>query len=297
MTKYSENTRVKKRLYAKLKQNFYWKNMSKDVAKFVKTCIKCQKNKMKFKNIEPLKITDTPQKPFDTIVVDTIGPFKTSINNNHGSMRKFLSDRGAEYVNKLSTEICKLLKINHVTSTAYHHETLGTVERNHRVLNEYLRSYVNENQDNWDEYLKYFAYCYNTTPHTAFNFKFCPFELVFAKTPNIPEFLLDNKVEPIYSFDDYAKEIKFQLQQTNKLAQDFLLNSKNRNKNIYDKKINSQNFKINDKVLLRNENKNKLYELYSGPYVINEVQSHNLTLIDQNNKVYKTHKNRCIKYM
>lgn len=70
------------RLYAKLKSMYYWKNMSKNVTDFVKNCTSCLLNKPKTKNRENLLQTKTPQSPFDKVVIDTIGPFTSSIHNN-----------------------------------------------------------------------------------------------------------------------------------------------------------------------------------------------------------------------
>lgn len=48
------------------------------------------------------------------------------------------TSKGTEFTNELLKNICKLLKIEKTTSTPFYHETLGTIERNHRVLNDYL---------------------------------------------------------------------------------------------------------------------------------------------------------------
>ena len=175
------------------------------------------------------------------------------------------------------------------------HETLGTIERSHRVLNEYLRSYVNENQDNWDSYLKYFCYCYNTTPHVSFNCEFSPYELLFGRKVNIFDFLLDNKIDPVYNFDNYAIQLKYNLQEMHKLASKFLENSKYRNKKIYDKKITYNEFKIGDKILIKREKRQKLDPIYEGPFIIKQIDNVNV-VIDKNNKLDVVHKNRIIKY-
>lgn len=324
-----------RRLYSKLRSEYFWKNMAKDVSKFVRNCDHCNKNKPSNRTIEPMILTETPQKPFDTLIIDTIGPFKESENHNkyavtlicnltkylvtvpipnkeartianaivdncfliYGPMTNILSDRGTEYVNKIMQEVCQLLQIKHTTSTAYHHETLGSIERNHRVLNEYLRTYVNKTHDNWDLYLKYFTYCYNTTPHTAFQFKYCPFELVFGKTPRGHEFLNNNRIEPVYNYDNYATEVKFKLQTSNELAKRFLELAKIESKNYYDRKVNKIDLKINDEVLITNENREKLDPLYKGPYTVKSLDGANAVLIDMHKKTeIKIHKNRLIKY-
>lgn len=239
-----------KRLYAKLRENFYWKGMVKDIAEMVKNCSKCQSNKARVKHTEPLVITTTPDKPFETVVIDTIGPLRKSDNCKRyilslicdltkflilipicnkeastvakaivtdcilkfGPMKKILTDCGTEYVNSLMKKICSLMHVNHTTPTPYHHETVGPIERTHRVLNEYLRSYINENLNNWDEFINYFAFYYNFTPHSSFQFKYSPFELVFGRNPSSHESLLNIQIEPLYNIDNYAKQFKFQLQ-------------------------------------------------------------------------------------
>lgn len=46
-------------------------------------------------------------------------------------MRRALFDRDSEYKNESVKELFKLLNIQYNFSTAYHHQTLGVVERNH----------------------------------------------------------------------------------------------------------------------------------------------------------------------
>ena len=62
----------------------------------------------------------------------------------HGAMSEIITDKGTEYKNELISELCKLLKINHNTSTAYRHETVETAERNHRNSNKYIITYISE---------------------------------------------------------------------------------------------------------------------------------------------------------
>lgn len=147
-----------------------------------------------------MSLTPTPQKAFDIVVVDTIGPLTKSNDGNiyavtlmcdltkylvtvpipdktarsvakaifenfvliFGPMKQLKSDRGTEYENQILSEICNLMKTEQKIATAYHHQSVGTVERNHRVFNEYLRSFVID-MANWDEYLKYFSFLYTST--------------------------------------------------------------------------------------------------------------------------------------
>lgn len=316
-----------KRLYLKIRNQFYWKNLSKDVKNYVKTCESCQKSKITTKPKEQLKITDTPQRPFDIVSIDTIGPMTKSHNGNiyaitmicnmtkylisipipdksmktvskgifenfiliYGPPKQILTDRGTEYENSLLEELTKLLKIDKKTSTSYRHQTLGIIERSHRTLNEYLRSYLDSQMLHWDVYLKYFTYCFNTTPSTTHGY--CPFELVFAKQPNNIPFLDQNSIDPLYNIDNYAKESKFILQQAHKQTAELLLKEKNNRKRIYDKKSKPQLFEIGDLVLLERQPKNKHAPQYAGPFKIIDITGSNCT-IQNETKTEIVHKER-----
>lgn len=171
------------------------------MTKYVKNCEKCQLNKTQKNTKEEMILTQTPVSAFEIVQIDTIGPLPKSekgyvyavtvicdltkylisipvIDKSattiakaifehciliYGPMRKIVTDMGTEYKNQVFSEICKLLNIENVTSTAYHHQTLGTVERSHRTFNEYVRSYISVDKTDWDNWIEYFTFCYNTT--------------------------------------------------------------------------------------------------------------------------------------
>lgn len=70
-----------KRLYAKLRTQYYWPKMTKSIAKYTKNCHICKMTKPMQKTRQDLKITDTPLKPFDLVQIDTIEPTRKSNNN------------------------------------------------------------------------------------------------------------------------------------------------------------------------------------------------------------------------
>jgi len=47
-------------------------------------------------------------------------------------------------------DMCKYMKIENLTSTAYHHQTLGTIERSNRAFNKYIRLYISTDKTDWD---------------------------------------------------------------------------------------------------------------------------------------------------
>lgn len=323
----------RRRLFSELRSMYFWKHMTKDIANYVKNCKKCHLNKPKNKNIENLKITETPQSAFDKVVIDTIGPMPKSANGNvyaitmicdlskyiiavpaaskdaktvakaifenliltFGNVKQFLTDCGTEYMNQVFSELCKLLNISHQNSTPYHHETLGSIERNHRVFNEYLRSYLAPSSD-WEENLKYFTFCYNNSPHSSYFHKYTPFELVFGKKCNLPEF--DNKIDPVYNIDNYVAELKYKLQHASKAAREMIIKHKNDNKKCHDKNARPLELQINDKVVLCENNRHKHEAIYSGPYIVEEIFDENVKISNPSTKKDKiVHKNNVRKYM
>lgn len=324
----------RKRLHAKIRQNYIWPNLVRDVATHVKKCHQCQTNKVKTHTKIPMCITDTPESTFDKLSIDTIGPMPRSSNNNsyavtiicnlskfliivpienkeaksvaeaivnnvflpYGLCQTILTDMGSEYVNKLFSEISKILQIEHLKSTPYHPQTVGGIERSHRTLNEYLRSHLNADSSDWDTFSKYFAYAYNITPHTSFNFKLSPFELMFGRKPITPDILNDSKIDPVYNPDDFSKQLKNKLQMATAMAKHLLNKTKEKNKIYADKSMSNKLFNLNDEVLVLSQN-HKLKNVYDGPYTITAISDFNVTLLDKkNNKNKIIHKNRIIKY-
>lgn len=319
----------KKKLCAKLRSEFYWRGLTRDVAKYVNNCKSCMLNKPKRKTFEKLKITATPQKPFDVVILDTVGPLKkTDLGNQYavtlicdltkflitiavpnkeantiaraivencilifGQIKSIRTDRGTEYKNSIIKELCELLNISHDFSTPYHHESLGTIERNHRVLNEFLRAYLKDN--NWDFHLKYFTHCYNISFNASMNHQFTPFELVFCKRNNFPH-NLSEKIDPIYNFENYAKIAKYSLQTAHAEAAKLVNKTKIINKKILESKSNPIDVSINDSILIKKEPYKKLESIYDGPFKIKEIIDKNV-MVNINGKDITVHKNRIVK--
>lgn len=318
----------KKKMYEKLRGKFYWPRMHKDIAKFVKMCEKCHLTKPKQGFIAPMKITPTPQSVFDVVIIDTIGPLPMSENGNqyaitmicdltkllvtkavpnkeaktiakaifenfilvYGLMKEIRTDCGTEYKNKLNDEICEMCQIKHNFTVPYRHESVGTVERNHRFFNQYFRAFI-ENTSQWEEYLNYFTFCYNTSPHSSFNDKYSPYQLVFNKDPNIPEDLI-REISPIYNIDNFAREAKYRLQVAHEEARKLLIKSKEANKRLYDKRSREVNLSIGDEVYIETLPYNKHKNVNQGPFTIISIDEPNVTIVDKNNNTKKVHSNQ-----
>ena len=100
-------------------------------------------------------------------------------------------------------QICKLLNIKQIFSTPYHHETIGALERNHRVLNEYMLLFA-ENND-WHKWVPFYMFAYNVTPHV--DTRFTTYELIFGKFAYLLTDLINDN-EPIHDIENYSNEMK-----------------------------------------------------------------------------------------
>jgi len=318
------------RTLRKIKNYYYWPQMTKAISKYVKTCLKCQQAKTTKHTKTPLTITETPATAFDKVLIDTIGPLPRSENGNeyavtiicdltkylvtvpipnksaksvakaifenfilkYGPMKTIITDMGTEYKNQIIDDLCKYMKIKNITSTAHHHQTLGTIERSHRTFNEYVRSYISVDKTDWDIWIQYFTYCFNTTPSVVH--EYCPYELVFGRLPRqFIDFNRIDRIDPIYNMDDYSKEVKLRLEIAYRRAKNMLDKAKADRKIKYDRNISNFELKIGDKILLKNETGHKLDNNYLGPYLVSEIgDNDNITIIGNKNKKQIVHKDR-----
>jgi len=314
----------------RLKHN--WRGITRDVEEYVSKCGYCQKNKLSRKTKMPLTITDTLTRPFEKCALDIVGLLTVTTNGNkyiltfqdsltklskaiplanqeaatvakefvtkivfeHGIPEKILTDQGTNFTSEMFRNTCKLLKIEKIQTSAYHPESNGALERSHRTLAEYLRHYINSDQTDWDEWLPYAMFTYNTTPHSATGFT--PFELTYGHQAILPT-ALTKQPKPTYSYDDYAQELREKIRATNQLAKDHLKQEKVKAKLQYDKRVNEKTFKVGDKILLYDETirrgrSKKLESQWIGPYTITKKLSDVNYEIKGGRKTIRVHANR-----
>ena len=158
------------------------------------------------------------------------------------------------------------------------------MERNHRCINEYLRIFTNEHQSDWDNWIKYYQFSYNSTPHS--DHTYTPFELIFGRKANLPQEAITGNNEPIYNFEDYKNELRYKL-----------LEIKQQRKETFDNNLNPIHISIGVLVYLKNENRKKLDSFYTGPYKITAIIEPNCEIqhIDSK-KQFIVHRNRIIKH-
>lgn len=182
--------------------------------------------------------------------------------------------------------------MNQVQSTAYHHESLGSLENSHKALGAFLRIQTDNLPHKWSDWLQYWCFTYNTTVHSAT--KYTPYELVFGKLCNIPSNIINN-IDPMYNFNDYLIELKYRLQKSQEDARNNLIKSKENRKLRYDQTCNPVFYKAGELLIVKKEGRDKLDPVYLGPFKVIEDMGVNVK-ISNKNKENVIHKNRTIPY-
>jgi hypothetical protein len=220
--------------YRAIRSHYNWLNMNREVEEYVKQCRSCQVNKILTpKHRASMEITTTAESPFEKCFLDVVGPLPATQGGNkyiltcqddlskyvvavpirrqdaetvakafaekvvltYGTPQIVQSDKGANFISEVFQNTCKIFGIKKIQSTAFHPKSQGSIERSHCVLAEYLRHYVAEDQTNWDQWIPFATYAYNTSEHSATGFT--PFELLFGHPSILPSSLKGSPRAPI----------------------------------------------------------------------------------------------------
>ncbi|KAM0712543.1 hypothetical protein Q7P37_011640 [Cladosporium fusiforme] len=93
--------------------------------------------------------------------------FIKNVIANHGTPQTLITDRDKLFTSNFWKALSQELGIKQKLSTAYHPQTDGQTERLNQTLEQYLRCYVNDRQDNWIALLPLAQIAYNQTPTTT----------------------------------------------------------------------------------------------------------------------------------
>lgn len=100
-----------------------------------------------------------------------------------------LTDQGPDFMSKFLKSVASYCTLRKSTQRYITHNRMG-LERSHRTLVEYLRHYVNEKKQDWDDIIPYAMFTYNSTIYSST--KFQPQELVYGYPTKDPRTLSRN---------------------------------------------------------------------------------------------------------
>ena len=168
---------------------FVWHGMSRDIRYWTCTCMACQRAKVSQHVVAPLTPLPMPDKQFDSLHVDIVGPLPESQGytylltivdrftrwpeaiplsdisaltcaraflyrwvSRYGVPSTLTSDRGRQFVSELRRKTAALLGTSTNSTTSYHPQSNGMVERMHRTMKAALKAKL-QSDPNWIDVL------------------------------------------------------------------------------------------------------------------------------------------------
>ena len=301
--------------YQKVSVHFYWPGIRKDVVEFCRSCHTCQvvgkPNQTPPK--APLKPIPAFEEPFSRIIIDCVGPLpKTKSGNEYlltimcastrfpeaiplrkinsknvvkaltkfftmfGLPKSVQSDQGSNFMSGLFQQVMQELDIKHYSSSAYHPQTQGALERFHQTLKNMIKTYCFDTKRDWDEGIHLLLFAVRESVQESLGFS--PFELVFGHSVRGPLKLLKEKIladnNESLNLLQYVSDFRTRLTEASEIAKSNLQSAQKTMKDNYDKKTVKRSFVPGDKVLaLLPIPGRPLQARYFGPYVIDKKVS------------------------
>ena len=171
---------------------------------------------------------------------------------------------------KFWASLCFYFKVRRRLSTAFHPQTDGQTERQNQTLEQYLRSYVNYQQDDWVRLLPLAEFAYNNSRHTSTGYS--PFYAHAGYNPrlDVADRVPDREIPAVDARIDEIRAVRAQLEKR-------CVEAAKTQAMYHDKKITPRRYAVGDRVWLSGKNirtvrpSKKLDYKFHGPYEITEV--------------------------
>ena len=303
-----------RKTYDRVMRHFFWPKLKRDVAAYVKTCHICQVTGKPNQVVKPAPLQPIPVEatPFGYLQLDCVGPLPSSKNGcsylltimcqvtrypaayplraiTTRSIVKALSqffsifgipkvvqtDQGSNFMSRVFSQVMRQLNIKHHTSSAYHPQSQGALERFHQTLKSLLRAYCMELGRGWEEGLPWLLLASREVVQESTGFS--PNELVFGHSVRGPLAVLKDGAglqEPPLSLGDYVNGFRRRLYEALRLARENLTVTQTKMKQRYDQKAKRSVFAVGDKVLaLLPVMASPFQAKFAGPYTVTKKVS------------------------
>jgi hypothetical protein len=162
----------------------------------------------------------------------------------HGLPKQVVWDHGPQFIAEFTKELYQLLGIKLTATTAYHPQADGQTEHVNQELEQYLRIWVNERQDNWDNLLPLAEFSHNNAVHSST--KETPFILDTGRHPRMG-FEPHREVSHLESVNEFTDRMAGSLEE----AKAALAKAKDDMAKYYNRRrIPAPDYKIGDRVYL-----------------------------------------------
>ena len=176
--------------------------------------------------------------PLHAITTRSIVKALSQVFSIFGIPKVVQTDQGSNFKSRFFSQVMRQLFIKHHTSSAYHPQSQGALERFHQTLKSLLRAYCME--------------LYASREVIQESKGFSPNELVFGHSVRGPLAVLKDGAglqEPPLTLSDYANRFKRRLYEAVRLARENLTATQAKMKQRYDQKAKRRVFEVGDKVL------------------------------------------------
>lgn len=231
----------------------------------------------------------------------SVAQFMYSVTCRLGCMDTLISDQGREFVNAVIDNLMEHFQTDHRISSAYHPQTNGQRERDNRTLKESLCKLVNEQGNNWDQFIPGVLFAYHTSVHAST--KCTPFEVMYGRKAKLPLDLKSSEESAVGPklLSDEASSAVLQTMTTirDKLYSTVSSNissAQQRQKQNFDRRHNSsRDLTIGATVYIKNQRRihrmgSKMEPRWIGPYTVVESLTKGRVKL-RNNQTQKILKN------
>ena len=297
-----------RRTFSTLAKHWWWESMYVDTLKYVDGCPECIISSGRGRHVKPPLHPIPVNRPFQVVGADLMELPKTRRDNKYvlviqdyltkwplayplsdqktetiarilvddvipffGVPEALLTDRGTNLLSHLMRDLCELLGITKLNTTAYHPECDGMVERFNRTLKAMLRKHAARFGNQWDQYLSSVLWAYRNTPHESTGEK--PSFLLFGwdlRTPTEAAFLEPSQLVPT-TVEHYREEVMLSLSSARQLAVESITKAQKHYKECYDRKAKQVDYQVGDWVFIKfpaeeTGRNRKLSNPWHGPY-------------------------------
>ena len=300
-----------RRAKAQLQKRFFWPGWANDVRLAKHQCDQCARHQRPAARHQGRMQPFLSGEPWERLGIDITGPHPTSSKGNrfiltvidhftkwvelfpmrnqeaatvaklvfdkiicvHGCPIQILSDRGKNFESQLFQELCKLLQIDKVRTTAYQPATNGQIERFHATMHRMIAKWVDRDHRNWDDTLPAVAFAYRSSVNEVTGFT--PYFLMYGREARIPADLVYGDVrEPEPDTDDFVTERCNRFRSAFEAAREHLGAAAKRRKRHYDLRARPQAFPVGSQVWCLNPRPHKgrfrkWQSPYLGPFEVN----------------------------
>ena len=137
--------------------------------------------------------------------------YATHVLPHYRLPHRIISNRDPRFTSVFSRELCRTLGISQNISTAYHPQTDGQSERTNQHLEQYLRIFIDYNQQIWASLLPLAQYTLNAWPNATT--KKAPFELILGHIPKVHQSVrpfkspsVENRLQQLKQAREEARE-------------------------------------------------------------------------------------------